>query len=66
MTETKRGQKNKDLFCGYVLSDNEQEFLIRSTLAEFELPVRLRKTPLELVNEARLVMRYVYKWKKLA
>jgi hypothetical protein len=65
MTETKRGKRNLDLFCGYILSDKEQEFLIRSTLVEFELPVKLRKTPLELVNEARQVVRHLNKWKKL-
>jgi len=65
VANTKRGKRSEDLFCGFLLSDKEQEFLIRSALAEFDLPVRLRRTPLELVNEARLVIKYVYKWKKI-
>ena len=56
---TIRSKRNKKLWCGFQLSDKEKEFLIRSTLAEFKKPIKDRRTPLELVNEARRVIKHL-------
>lgn len=65
MIETKKGFTNRNLFCGYELSIKEQEYLIRSTQNEFLKPIIERRTPLELVNETRKVIKYSKKWLNL-
>lgn len=59
---TKKGARDLNLFCGYKLNDKEQEYLIRATMAEFLKPICSRRTPLELVNETKNVMKYHNKW----
>jgi len=62
MTETKKGKRSINLFCGYNLNDKEQDYLTRATLAEFLKPKYVRRTPLELINETKNVMKYYHKW----
>ena len=62
MTDTIKGIRIKNLFCGYKLNSKQQEYLIRATMAEFLKPIRERRTPLELVNETKNVMKYYHKW----
>ena len=62
MVETKKGTRSLNLFCGYKLNNKEQEYLLRATMAEFEKPKHARRTPLELINETKNVLKYYHKW----
>ena len=65
MPYTPKGLRNKNLFCGHKLNRKEQNYLIRATMAEFLKPIIERRTPLELVNETRKVIKYSKKWLNL-
>ena len=50
--------KYLNLYCGYTLTKLEQDELIIITLAEFDRPVCDRRTPRELVAEARNIVKF--------
>ena len=52
-----------NVYCGYDLTVKEREVLTRITLAEFEKPIKDRKIPFQLVQEARRIVLFK-KWIK--
>jgi hypothetical protein len=52
-----------NVFCGHFLSPKVQDELIRITLKEFEKPIKRRRQPYLLVQEAKNIIKYE-KWVK--
>jgi len=50
-----------NVYCGYNLTVKEREVLIRLSIAEFDKPIKDRKIPFQLVEEAKRIVKFK-KW----
>ena len=58
---TLNSRRTLNLFGGYDLTEDEQKILIQLSLDEMEKPLHKRRTPYNLVREARDIVRF-HKW----